>query len=354
MIVLMIDDAEINLGVYRGALRKLSGVQCVGFTSSAAALAWCGDHTPDVVLVDYNMPSPNGLEFIESFRRDARHEGTPVIMITGETERDIRYRALELGAADFLTKPVDLIEFRARMNNMIALADSRKKLADRASWLASEVRAATERIVAREKETIVRLMRAAEFRDNETGAHIVRMGHISAVIGAAAGLGENECEMLLMAAPMHDIGKVSTPDSILLKPGKLDADEWEIMKRHTIAGHEILKDSESELLRLAAVIALSHHEKFDGSGYPYGSKGEDIPISGRICALSDVFDALTSVRPYKDAWTIERAAEHVESGSGTHFDPELVSAFHRALPQIARIKADFPDEWIAGAPVSAR
>lgn len=349
----MIDDAEINLGVYRGALRKIPGVQCVGFTSSAAALAWCGEHTPDVVLADYNMPSPNGLEFIEAFRKDPKHEGTPVIMITGETERDIRYRALELGAADFLTKPVDLIEFRARMQNMISLADGRKKLADRAAWLAAEVRAATERIVAREKETIVRLMRAAEFRDNETGAHIVRMGQISSVIGATSGLSEAECEMLQMAAPMHDIGKVSTPDSILLKPGPLDPDEWTIMKRHTIAGYEILKESDSELLQLAAVIALSHHEKFDGSGYPYGTKGDAIPIAGRICALSDVFDALTSVRPYKEAWSIERAAAHIEAGAGTHFDPELVKAFHRVLPQIAQIKIDFPDEWVAGAPVAA-
>lgn len=353
MIVLMVDDAEINLGVYRGALRKIPGAECVGFTSSAAALAWCAEHTPDVVLVDYNMPSPNGLEFIETFRKEAKHEGTPVIMITGETERDIRYRALELGAADFLTKPVDLIEFRARMQNMVSLADGRRKLADRAAWLDAEVRAATERIVAREKETIVRLMRAAEFRDNETGAHIVRMGQISAVIGATIGLSDTECEMLQMAAPMHDIGKVSTPDSILLKPGPLNPDEWEVMKRHTIAGYEILKESDSELLQLAAVIALSHHEKFDGSGYPYGTKGDAIPIAGRICALSDVFDALTSVRPYKEAWTVEDAATHIESRAGTHFDPALVAAFHRVLPQIAQIKIDFPDEWVAGAPVRA-
>lgn len=349
MIVLMVDDAEINLGIYRAILNKLPAVDCVGFTSSAAALKWCADHTPDVVLVDYNMPAPDGLEFIEQLRREPKHEAVPLIMITAETERDIRYRALELGAADFLTKPVDLIEFRARMQNMISLADGRKKLADHASWLAAEVRAATERIVAREKETIVRLMRAAEFRDNETGAHIVRMGKISAAIGARVGLTDTECEMLQMAAPMHDIGKVSTPDSILLKPGPLDPDEWEIMKRHTVAGYEILKESDSELLQLASVIALSHHEKFDGSGYPYGTKGDAIPLAGRICAVSDVFDALTSVRPYKKAWTIERAAAHIEAGAGTHLDPQLVAAFHEVLPQIEQIKHDFPDEWVAGA-----
>lgn len=344
MNVLMIDDNELNLTVYRSALRSLEGAECVAFTSSSQALEWAADNEVGVALVDFDMPHPNGLEFIAQFRSQPRNAEVPVIMITGLADRDIRYRALELGAADFLAKPVDIAEFRARMRNMLALSDGRRKLADRARWLASEVARATTDIVAREKETINRLMRAAEFRDNETGMHIVRMGHFSAEIARALGLSSTECETLLMATPMHDIGKVATPDRILLKPGKLDAQEWEIMRQHTVAGYEILKDSQSQLLQTAAQIALSHHEKFDGTGYPYGIKGEHIPLCGRICAVSDVFDALTSERPYKRAWPVEQAIEEVDRISGTHFDPQLVRAFHTALPKILEIKDHYRDE----------
>lgn len=344
MNVLMIDDNEVNLTVYRNALKSVEGAHCVAFTSSGDALEWCENNEADVVLVDYDMPRPNGLEFIEAFRRIGANDQVPVIMITGLAERDIRYRALDLGVADFLSKPVDIPEFRARMRNMLALSDSRKKLADRARWLASEVQRATADIIAREKETINRLMRAAEFRDNETGMHIVRMGHFSAEIGRAFGLPETECETLLMATPMHDIGKVATPDRILLKPGKLDPGEWEIMKQHTIAGYEILKESQSELLQTAAQIALSHHEKFDGTGYPYGLNGENIPLCGRICAVSDVFDALTSERPYKHAWPVEQAIEEIDRLAGSHFDPDLVNAFHVALSRIVEIKQQYRDE----------
>lgn len=340
----MIDDNELNLTVYRNALKSLEGVQCVGFVSSREALEWSAENEAGVVLVDYDMPQPNGLEFIEAFGRNPRNAGVPVIMITGLADRDIRYRALELGAADFLAKPVDIPEFRARMRNMVALSDGRKKLADRARWLASEVQRATADIVAREKETINRLMRAAEFRDNETGMHIVRMGHFSAEIGKALQLSAAECETLLMATPMHDIGKVATPDRILQKAGKLDPDEWRIMKQHTVAGFEILKESQSELLQTAAQIALSHHEKFDGSGYPHGVKGTQIPMCARICAVSDVFDALTSERPYKRAWPIEQAIDEIDRLSGSHFDPRLVEAFHTALPRILDIKSRYGDE----------
>ena len=340
----MIDDNELNLTVYRNALKSLDVVHCVAFMSSRAALEWSAQNEAGVVLVDYDMPEQNGLEFMQIFLADPRNAGVPVIMITGLSDRDIRYRALELGAADFLAKPVDIPEFRARMRNMVALSDGRKKLADRARWLASEVQRATADIVAREKETINRLMRAAEFRDNETGMHILRMGHFSAQIGKALDLPDAECETLLMATPMHDIGKGATPDRILLKPGKLDADEWQIMRRHTIAGYEILKESQSELLQTAAQIALSHHEKYDGSGYPYGLKGNDIPMCARICAVSDVFDALMSERPYKRAWPLEKAIDEMNRLSGTHFDPRLIEAFHAALPRILEIKEQYRDE----------
>lgn len=265
-------------------------------------------------------------------------------MLTAERDIDIRRRAIESGANDFLNKPADPIEFVARVRNLLALNDSRQKLANRALQLADEVRKATAQIARREQETIHRLTRASEFRDNETGLHIVRMGRYSALLGGALGMNAGEQELLLLAAPMHDIGKVATPDNILLKPGKLTPEEWSVMKQHTTAGFEILRDSDSKLLQKGAEIALTHHEKWDGSGYPRGLSGGGIPISGRICALADVFDALTSVRPYKPAWPIEQAIVHVHQGSGTHFDPAVVRAFERALPQIREVRETLNDQ----------
>lgn len=347
MKVLIVDDSDISIKIYESVLKRQAGVTFCSFTSSTQALEWAQDHEVDLALLDYNMPTLNGLEFIERFRAIPLNRDASIIMVTGETERDIRYRALELGANDFLTKPVDPVELSARAKNMIALAEGRRSLAGRAAWLAAEVRRATATLRDRERETINRLTRAAEFRDNETGMHIVRMGHFCAIIGRAAGLPGDECEMLQLAAPMHDIGKVATPDHILLKPGTLSPSEWEIMKEHTISGYDILKDSASPLLRSAAEIALGHHEKFDGSGYPFGRKGEQIPLYARICAISDVFDALTSNRPYKRAWAIMDATPYIRSKSGEHFDPDLIAAFNKALPEIIEAKiayADTPEE----------
>lgn len=347
MNVLIVDDAEINIRIYQSVLRKIPDLSFNTFTNSSEAIDWAMRNAADLALIDYSMPSLNGLEFIERFRRSSVNADCSVIMVTGETDLDVRYRALEIGANDFLVKPVDPIELGVRARNMLDLAQGRKKLANHADWLASEVRRATENIRNRELETINRLTRAAEFRDNETGMHILRMGHFCAIIGAAAGLLQDDVDMLLMAAPMHDIGKVATPDHILLKRGKLDPAEWEIMKQHTVAGFEILKESSSELLRSAAEIAIGHHEKYDGSGYPYGRKGEEIPVFARICAISDVFDALTSVRPYKSAWSFESAVDYILVRSATQFDPTLIQAFKRALPGIVEAKVRYPD---IGAP----
>ncbi|MFN2449829.1 MAG: HD domain-containing phosphohydrolase [Candidatus Baltobacteraceae bacterium] len=343
MTVLMVDDNELNLKVYKRALADLRTATCVPFSLPQDALEWSKVNEADAVIVDYDMPALNGLEFIEAFRQMPRNKDVPIVMVTAIEARHIRYQALGLGAADFLTKPVDIIDFRARVQNMLTLVSAQKKLADRAYSLTAEVESATARIVAREKETIYRLTRAAEFRDNETGMHIVRMAHFSAEIGRALGLSNSECDFLLMATPMHDIGKVAIPDRILLKPAKLDAAEWAIMKQHTIIGHEILKGSESDLLQMAAEIALSHHEKFDGTGYPFGLASTKIAVSGRICAVSDVFDALTSNRPYKTAWPTHRAVAEIDAGSGSHFDPEIVRAFHQALPKILAFKTAHED-----------
>jgi putative two-component system response regulator len=259
-------------------------------------------------------------------------------MITANDQKQIRYRALDLGANDFLTKPVDKVEFLARCKNMLTLNDARKKLADQASWLASEVRKATSEILARERETVIRLCRAAEYRDPETGAHILRMAHFSQLIAKGMGLSQEDQELLLEAAPLHDIGKVGIADKILLKPGKLDADEFEIMKQHAIFGHDLLNGSSSIVLQAGAAIAKGHHEKFDGSGYPNGLKGTDIPVFSRIVAVADVFDALTSERPYKKAWELEAAVDFLNNGAGSHFDPACVQAFLNAWEDVMAVR----------------
>ena len=343
MKILIVDDAIFNVEVYKRILRAIPGAECIGFTASAAALVWAASNEPDLVLVDFNMPEPNGHQFIERFRQLKNKASTPIVMLTGTQERSVLYRAFELGVTDFLTTPSDPIEIVTRVRNLLALRDGQKKLADRTAWLAAEVKRATSELANREEETIFRLLRVAEFRDDDTGNHVVRIGHFAALLGATLGLSNENVELLRLAAPMHDIGKVATPDNILLKPGKLTPDEWMIMKQHTTSGYEILKDSRSKFLQRGAEIALTHHERFDGSGYPRGMTGEAIPLFGRITAVADVFDALTSVRPYKKAWPLSEAFDHIQADSGMHFDPKLVAAFLSVPAEVAAIKLQYTE-----------
>lgn len=342
--VVIVDDTPTNVTLMQALVGKLDDCRPVSFTESAGGLQWCIDNDPDLVIVDYMMPAPDGLEFIRRLREVHRMAATPVLMVTADHEKQVRYSALESGATDFLTKPIDRIEFLSRVKNMLALRRSHLLVASRAAMLAEEVEKATEVIYAREKETIVRLSRAAEFRDPETGAHILRMAHYSQLIAANLGMSQEFQSMLLHAAPMHDVGKLGTPDQILLKPGKLTPDEFEIMKAHTTIGYEILKDSAAPALRMAAVIALSHHEKFDGSGYPGALAGEAIPIEGRVVAVADVFDALTSERPYKKAWELSEAVAWLQRGAGQHFDPRCVDAFLRDWQSVLAIRERFRDD----------
>jgi response regulator RpfG family c-di-GMP phosphodiesterase len=343
MNILLVDDSAANLTIYKAIVRNQTGCVGVPFTSSADALRWCAVNELAIAIVDYDMPEPDGLEFIRRFRCLPHKGEVPVIMITGEEDRELRYKALEAGANDFLQKPIDVVECSARVHNMLELYRSRRKLENRALWLAEEVKKGTAEVVARERETIMRLARTAEYRDTGTGLHVVRMAHYAMAIGAAAGFSESEQELLLLAAPMHDIGKVAVPDSVLLKPGKLDAAEIAVMQQHTVIGHAILKDSNSMLLQKAAEIALTHHEKFDGSGYPHRLAAHDIPVAGRVCAISDVFDALTSVRPYKAAWSVDEAVSEITRRATQHFDPALVEAFISVMPEILRLKAEHSD-----------
>ncbi len=341
--VVAIDDEPINLKIYERLVRQLDDTTITSFTVSHDALKWLGMHDADLVLVDYLMPEPDGLAVIESIRHSIRSE-IPIIMVTGSAEFSIRRRALELGANEFLEKPIDPSEFSVRIRNLLKLRDRERKLRDRALLLADEVRRATAQIEARERETIHRLTRAAEFRDDETGNHILRMGQYAGVIAGELGFARDDVELMVLAAPMHDIGKVAIPDGILLKPGKLTPDEWATMRQHAVIGYEILSGSESALLRKAAEIARSHHEKFDGTGYPDSLAGDAIPLAGRIVAVGDVFDALVSRRPYKEPWPVEEALDEIVRKSGSHFDPHVVSAFSRASDEITAIYRRFADE----------
>jgi putative two-component system response regulator len=232
----------------------------------------------------------------------------------------------------------------ARSRNMLSLRRGQRRLEAHASQLSEEVRLATVEILARERETVIRLSKAADSRDPETGAHILRMAHYSKLIATRLGLNAHDQELILEAAPMHDIGKIGIPDHILLKPGRLDAGEFDIMKRHARMGYEILDGSQSPSLQTAALIALGHHEKFDGSGYPSGLAGEAIPLFARICAVADVFDALTSERPYKKAWSLEHSTDYLNEGSGKHFDPACVQAFLSGWDEVLQIRERFKDE----------
>ena len=341
--IAIVDDAPLNLQVYERILQQIAEVQIKSFSSSMVALQWISENDLDLLITDFRMPALNGLELVELFRATPGKNDIPVVMITSTRDKEVRYQALKLGVDDFLEKPADPVEFLVRARNLLKLRDRSRKLADRAEWLAEEVRRATSAIVSREQETIHRLTRATEYRDNETKNHIVRMGHYARLLGAAMGLSTERQELLFLAAPMHDVGKVAIPDRILLKAGKLTPEEWEIMKTHALKGYEILKGSDSVLVRLGAEIAAAHHEKFDGSGYPNGLAGEAIPLAGRICAVADVFDALMSVRPYKPAWSLPDTIEALKRGRGSHFDPPLVDAFLDKMPEVQKIRNLFSD-----------
>jgi len=346
MAIAIVDDTPLNLTLIQALVRKLTppGTEIITFTSPLEGLQWCGSNEPDLLIVDYMMPDINGIEFIETVRKLYPADTVPILMVTAAHEKEVRNQSLTAGANDFLTKPIDRHEFDPRVRTMLSLRASQQRLRNWNDDLRQAVTLKTAEIVAREQETITRLARAAEFRDPETGAHIVRMAHYSQRIARQLGLDDELCERILSAAPMHDIGKVGTPDHILLKPGRLTAEELVVMHQHSRIGHDILKGSSSPMIQMAAEIALTHHEKFDGSGYPDGTIGEAIPISGRIVAVADVFDALTSPRPYKEAWPLERAFDFIKTGRGSHFDPACVDAFFAVIPEILLIRERFQDE----------
>jgi two-component system response regulator RpfG len=343
-VVLIIDDEFTSRAIFEQIVHSIrDGIIVQSFASPVEALRYMRTSPPDLILLDYLMEEMSGLEVLKKIRQLRLLEDIPVIIVTVATDEHIRYQALECGATDFITKPLDVYECRARCRNLLSLSLHHKAQHQRAQSLEKAITEATQQILEREYETLFRLAKAGEYRDTETGNHVLRMAKYSRLIAQGLGLDEEHCHLIEMAAPMHDIGKIGIPDHILLKPGKLTADEFAIMQKHPAIGFEILQDSSSKFIRLGAIIALSHHEKFDGSGYPQGLKGKDIPLEARIVAIADVFDALTSIRPYKKAWTNEDALAFLIANQGGHFDPRCLAVFVEQFSKVVLIQQQLRD-----------
>jgi two-component system, response regulator RpfG len=343
--VLVLDDQLTSRSILAQVVRGISpNITLKEEASPSTALAWAATHIADLVLVDYLMPGMNGVDFVRRLRQLPGYEHVPVIMITISQDRRTRYEALDAGVTDFLTKPVDIHECLARCRNLLTLRRQQLILEDKSRLLQVMVDQATEEIRLREKETLLRLARAGEYRDFDTAKHLLRMSRYSRLLADGVGLSQDEAELIELAAPLHDIGKIGIPDNILLKKGPLTEEEKVVMRRHPQIGHDILEGSPSKYLRMGGEIALGHHERFDGSGYPFGILGKDIPLSARIVAIADVFDALTSTRPYKAAWSIEASMQYLLRESGRHFDPVLVNIMISLKSLVEKIYTEYSEK----------
>jgi len=348
--VMVVDDQSTGRAIMEQVVRTLDErVVVEGFARPVDAVVWATRHIADLVLVDYLMPDMDGIEFVKRLRSLPGYEHVPIVMVTVHDDRKVRYAALDAGITDFLTKPVDARECLARCRNLLTLRRQQLALEDRRRLLEHMVADATREVREREKETLLRLARAGEFRDEETGYHLIRMSRYSRLIAGALGLEHDEAETIELAAPLHDIGKIGIPDQILLKGARLDDGEWQVMRRHPLIGHEILKGSASKYVRMGALIALGHHEKYDGSGYPNGLVGDHIPLCARIVAVADVYDALTSKRVYKGAFSHEVARSIILEGKGKHFDPDLVDAFFILENKFVEIMSSYAQREDAAA-----
>ncbi|CAM3537625.1 HD-GYP domain-containing protein [Arcobacter aquimarinus] len=342
MKIVSIDDNENNLFLIESICTEME-LQVRSFSEPLEALMYVLQNQVDMILIDYMMPNLNGLEFIEEYRKKIKN--VPIIMITAAgDDENIHKRAFELGANDFLSKPVNFVIFKARTINLLTNYQNQILLEDKAKLLEKEVEKATENLLKREHETLTILGKTAEYKDPETASHVARVAYYSKLLAKGYGLSEKEQDILFYSAPFHDLGKIGIEDKILLKPSKLTNEEFETMKKHPKIGYEILKNSQSEYLQAGAIIALTHHEKINGSGYPNGLKGDDIHIFGRIVAIADVFDALTSFRPYKQAWSFEDAVNYLQEKSGKEFDTKLVEIFINNIDEVTVIYNSFKDE----------
>jgi len=349
-VILVVDDQPQNIELLEAHLVP-QGYEIVKAANGEEALGKLSTNQIDLILLDVMMPGMDGFEVTRRVRQDEKIRLLPIILVTALREMEDRVKGIEAGCDDFLSKPVDKMELLARVRSLLKvkayndlMANYRKELEAEVTKRTEELRHAFERIKASSLETIYRLSMASEYRDDTTGAHIKRMSHYCAAIARRMGLDENTIETILYAAPMNDLGKIGIPDSILMKPAKLDSKEWEIMKLHTVIGAKILEGSDAEFIRLGETIALCHHEKWDGSGYPNRLKGIKIPIAARIAAIADVFDALTSVRPYRKPFSVEESLAIIREGRGSHFDPDVADAFFAIQDEILNIKKQYGDD----------
>ena len=334
MLVMLVDDSRSSLDRLQAVAERSGEVQTVSFTEPETALKAASSEKFDIVIVDYVMPEIDGISFIRRMRAMPTYARIPIVMVTSSPSEALRLEALRAGATDFISKSSDALELKVKLRNLVLLAKAMRKLNEQAEWLAREVEAATRNLLAREEEMIFRLSLAVEYRDHATGGHTLRVANYSRMIAEEMGLPAAQCRAIYLASPLHDVGKVAIPDRILLKPGRFDDDEMAIMQTHAAIGERILGKSSSELMMLAAEIAGHHHERWDGRGYPNGAKRSAIPLSARIVAVADVFDALTTERPYKKAMTPEAALALLQEESGSHFAPACVDAFSAAFARI--------------------
>ncbi len=363
--VMIIDDENINIEIVKAYLEEEGFENLVATTQASKAMDMLREHKPDIVLLDIKMPEISGLELLRMMRRDRDMMMIPAIVLTAANDPQVKLQALRLGASDFLAKPVDPSELTLRLENVLAVKAYQDHLADYSEKLEQQVRIRTEELVHSRQEAIHCLARAGEFRDDDTGRHVTRVGRYAAMIAAELGFPQAAIDLIEQAAQLHDVGKIGIPDAILHKPGKLDPQEFEIiqehcnigrriinplsheesirLKTHTSVGLQIMGSTNSPVLRLAAVIAATHHEKWDGSGYPKGLAGNAIPIEGRIVAVADVFDALSSARPYKEAFPIDRCLKILIDSRGKHFDPRVLDAFLRRKEEAIRVREDYVD-----------
>jgi len=339
--VLLVDDTKINLDIIVAALRDDYKISVA--TSGAAALDQVKSNPPDLILLDIMMPGMDGYEVCSRLKANSATKSIPVIFITAMSEIGDKSKGFGLGAVDYITKPFQIMEVKARVRTHLSLKRAMQALENQNQILDAQVRERTRAVRETQLEIIYRLSRAAEYRDNDTGMHIKRMSHYCRCVATAMDCDDETVELIFNASPLHDIGKIGVPDHILLKPSSLDPAEWEIMKSHTTMGSKILEGHDSLLIKMGQIIALTHHEKWDGSGYPQGLSQYQIPLAGRIVAICDVFDALGSKRPYKEPWPLEDALDLIRKGNGVAFDPRIVECFFKILPELLCIKEEFSD-----------
>ncbi len=336
--LLLVDDTPENIDILKGILGREYKLKVA--LNGERALKIALENPPNLILLDIMMPGMDGYEVCRQLKANKETRNVPVIFVTAKSQETDETLGFDVGGVDYITKPVSPLLVKARVKTQLDLANQNRVLEQK-------VRIRTAELEKTRLEIIRRLGRAAEYRDNETGLHVIRMSHYSQTIALHAGWSEEDASILLQAAPMHDVGKIGVPDNILLKPGKLTDAEWVIMRDHPQVGADIIGKHSSELLQMAYTIALAHHEKWDGSGYPNSISKEEIPLSARIVAIADVFDALTSERPYKKAWPVEKAVAVIQEGSGKHFDPDLVKVFVNCLDELLTIKEKYKETFPA-------